>query len=190
MNKSELNQKGLRVRHSIPGRMRVRVADIRHNGNRAAALADWVAKQADVAGAEARPVTGSVILFYDPDKVSPSGLLKLLNQWLNDDQVIAPGQEGLRPVTCGLKCPACRPSKPERSLVGRLIGVIALTGYMAYVLVREVIFKSPLSQGPFSLTALVAAAGALPLLKHAWENLRQGRYMSLFPFLAVSCVVA
>lgn len=190
MNKSELNQKGLRVRHSIPGRMRVRVADIRYNGNRAAALADWLAGQADVAGAEARPVTGSIILFYDPDKVSPSGLLKLLNQWLNDDQVIAPGQEGLRPVTCGLKCPDCRPSKPERSLVGRLVEVIALTGYMAYVLVREVIFKSPLSQGPFSLTALVSAVGALPLLKHAWENLRQGRLMSLFPFLAVSCVVA
>ena len=170
--------------------MRVRVEDIRYNGNRAAALKDWLARQADVASAETRPVTGSVILFYDADKASPSGLLKLLDQWLNDDQAIAPGQEGLRPVICGLKCPDCHPSKPERSLVSRLIEVVALTGFMAYVLVREVIFKSPVSQGPFSLTALVAVVGALPLLKHAWESMRQGRHMSLFPFLAVSCVVA
>ncbi|RLB67180.1 MAG: cation-transporting P-type ATPase, partial [Deltaproteobacteria bacterium] len=190
MNTNELSQKGLRVRHSIPGRMRVRVEDIRHNGNRAAALKDWLARQPDVTDSETRPVTGSVILFYDPDKVSPSGLFKLLDQWLGSDQFAEPDHEGQRPRTCGLKCPVCRPSKPERSLFSRLIEVIALTGFMAYVLIREVIFKSPVSQGPFSLTALVAVVGALPLLKHAWENLRQGWHMSLFPFLAVSCVVA
>jgi cation-transporting P-type ATPase C len=170
--------------------MRVRVEEIRHNGNKAAALRDWLARQADVTDSETRPVTGSVILFYDADKASPSGLLKLLKQWLNDDQFVAPDQEGQRPVTCGLKCPDCRPLRPKRSLVSRLIEVIVLTGFMAYILVREVIFKSPVSQGSFSLTAMVAAIGALPLLKHAWENMCQGRHMSLFPFLAVSCVVA
>lgn len=41
-------------------------------------------------------------------------------------------------------------------MVSRLIEVVALTGFMAYVLVREIIFKSPVLQGPFSLTALVA----------------------------------
>jgi len=190
MNTSEFSLKGLRVRHSVPGRMRVRVEDIRYNGNRAAALKDWLARQPDVTDSETRPVTGSVILFYDADKASPSGLLKLLDQWLSSDQFIAPVKDAKRPGTCGLKCPDCRPSKAERSLVSRLIEVIALTGFMAYILVREVIFKSPVSQGPFSLTALVAAVGALPLLKHAWKNLRQGRHMNLFPFLAVSCVVA
>ncbi len=183
-------RKGLAIRHSIPGRMRVRVEDIRYDNTRTAALEEWLARHDDVVDAEARAVTGSVILFYDPTKVSPSGLLKLLNQWLGDNQGIALNPKVQRHDASGLEYRDPRPSKPERSLGCRLVEVVALTGFVAYALVRRVVFKSPLSQGSFSLTALVAVFGALPLFKHTYEDLRRGHPVSLFPLLAATFVVA
>ena len=60
----------------------------------------------------------------------------------------------------------------------------------AYALVRQLFFGVPLAQGPLSVVALVAGAAAIPLLRHAWQDMRQGRFTSLFPFLAATCVLA
>ena len=53
----------------------------------------------------------------------------------------------------------CRPvpvSGTGKSLLGRVVGVVAITVFVAYTLVRRIIFKSPVSQGAFSLVAVVA----------------------------------
>jgi cation-transporting P-type ATPase C len=68
--------------------------------------------------------------------------------------------------------------------------LVAITGYSAYLLVRRLIFGSAVSQGPLSLTGVVAAVGSFPLMRHAWQDLHERRGISLFPFLAGTCLLA
>lgn|GEM_PF-3942166 len=59
------------VRHSIPGRLRVKVKAILFSKERALVLAHWLSQQSEIDKAEARAVTGSVIL--DEEAYSESG---------------------------------------------------------------------------------------------------------------------
>ena len=60
--------------HSIPGRLRVKVAAIRRQPEKAGVLANWLTLQQKIHQAQANPITGSVILEYDPQAAQPEDL--------------------------------------------------------------------------------------------------------------------
>jgi hypothetical protein len=70
------------VRHSIRGRLRVKVAFLHLHMENSAHLGQLLAEQAGVKSAEVRPITASVILYYDPEKTTPHALVKLLPEVL------------------------------------------------------------------------------------------------------------
>jgi cation-transporting P-type ATPase C len=178
---SKMRPEDLIVRHSMRGRLRVKVAFLHLHVESAAHLGQLLAGQAGVKSAEVRPITGSVILCYDPEKTTPHALVKLLREALKVSlQAIANSPAKKAPQVV----------EHDNSLLGNLLHVAALTIYSAYALVRSLVFKSPLPEGPFSLTGIVASAGSLPLLGHAWRDLRSRRGISLYPFLAGTCVLA
>ena len=181
------------VCHAIPGRLRVKVKANSLSEERASALSYWLTHQSEIDHAEVRPVTGSVILVYDTQKANSETLQALLLRGLNG------GQSALAPfpvqakTACGLECPVCQPiktAKPDKSLLGRVIEVVALTAFVAYTLIRSIIFRSPVSEGVFSLAAVVATVGGVPLFRHALDDMHKGKSLSLFPFLASTFVLA
>jgi cation-transporting P-type ATPase C len=184
--------KDIVIRHSIPGRMRIKVSLIRFLEGRANHLQVWLSERKEFVSVEARSSTGSVILEYSPDKIGYREVLQILIEGLRLARSVPETGLPSQPATCSTGCPVCRPAEPamERTFTSRIAEVVALTCFMLYALVREILFKTPLAQGPISLVALVATVAAIPLLRHAWSDMRQGRFTSLFPFLATTCVLA
>jgi len=68
--------------HAIPGRLRVKVTAIRRAAEEADVLAYWLAKLPGIRKAQANPLTGSVILHYDPQATSPPAISKSVLEWL------------------------------------------------------------------------------------------------------------
>ena len=176
------------VKHSIPGRVRVRISRLRQDEEMAGKVVSWLMNSGFAVQVEARPVTGSLIVFYDPEKAEERELLSFLRGWKTGIHLQTAGpvrQSGeiVRDTGCSLECRQCRTdSKP--SFFKQIAGLVFLTGYVVFVFIKKTIFRQPVSESPLSLTSMVAAVGAWPLLKHAWGDLREGRYRSLFPFLA------
>ena len=137
--------------------------------------------------AEVRPSTGSVIVLYDPKKISTqhlidslsSNLQRTLRRCAEEGGKKGPGQLQAR-----------HKSSWKTSLTYHLVNATALSAFMAYALIRKFLFKSPVPQTPFSITGIVATLGAVPLLKKAWADFRQGKRLGLFPFLTAACGLA
>ena len=132
-------------------------------------------------------------MFYDATQDRAEELTALLSRWLDnlsgDSAEPAGGLQNDAAPVCRHGCSTCSVGK-ERSFLSGIAGLLLLTGYVVYVFVRKTILKLPVSESTFSLTSLVAGIGAWPLLKQAWNDLRQGRHMGLFPFLAATFVLA
>jgi cation-transporting P-type ATPase C len=181
------------IKSRIPGRLRLKVPAIRFSDKTADALENRLSGHTFLEGAEVRLTSGSVILLFDPHKVKPDTVLDLVRSALALPLTVYPPEAGPAQPACGLECQVCRPvptSRESRSLMGRLVEVVAITAFVIYTLVRRLIFKSALAQGPFSMVAGVALVGAIPLFRHALDDLKQGKTMSLFPFLAATCALA
>jgi hypothetical protein len=64
--------------HALPGRLRVKVAAIRKSPAAAAAVERALCQQWGIADAVANPVTGSVLIRYDTERISPQTILACL----------------------------------------------------------------------------------------------------------------
>ena len=180
-----------KIKHDIPGRLRLTISGLRKNRIMARELEAHFNSFAAITTTP-RLSSGSLILSYQTGTLTSSELINHLETFdskvpviMNNTAMEVDGE------ACDLVCSRCRPDSSELpSLTRQAIGVIALTGYVAYVLVRKLIFKKTVAEGALSLTSAVALAGAIPLLKDALEDLRSGRHKSLFPFLAGTCILA
>ena len=66
--------------HHVPGRLRVRVARVRRNPELAEAVRRAMERVEGVQSAEANPLTGSVVLHYNPASTSAGALLSALRE--------------------------------------------------------------------------------------------------------------
>jgi len=175
------------VCHSSPGRLRVRVAGLRHSRQKAGLLQEWLAHHLRVGKAEARPATGSVVLFYDPGRATPGEILDLLRQALllyRSNPVATLREQVPRESDSQSR-------SPRGSRFGRIAWLVALSLVGLYALVRRTFFRSPLPQGPLSLLGITVFLGAFPLLHRSRVVLKEKKPgMSLFPFLAGTCLLA
>jgi hypothetical protein len=64
--------------HHVPGRLRVRSAQIKGNPHRAAAVQRTLLQTAGLLSAEVSTTTGSVVIHYDPHRVDSDTLLGAL----------------------------------------------------------------------------------------------------------------
>lgn len=184
--------KDMVIRHNIPGRIRLKLYAIRHRESRADHLRIWLSDGRGLSAVEVRSRTGSVIVEYDPDGITTKAVVDLVIEGLRASLSISGSGPSSSDAVCCADCRVCSPSerKEEKSLAGALLEVVGLTCFMAYALIRQILFRTPLAQGPFSLAAMIATAAAIPLLSQAWKDLHRGRFTSLFPFLAGTCVLA
>ena len=185
----ELEQNNLTICHVTRGRLRVKVRSPKPLGDRFPTLQEWLSEQDGVVKAEVRPITGSIILLYDPEKTGTSGLMALVARGLD---IVASPMEGspVRQVKASRPSPAqVRQTGQRHPLVGRLLWFIAITGFFAFSLAQRFFFKSVFFQGPLSLIGAAALLGAVPLVRRALQDLKARRGMTLFPFLAGTCIL-
>ena len=164
-----LSSGNMTVRHAVPGRLRIKVASIQHREDRSYGLQHWLSRQEHVSMVEVHPVTGSVILFYNPEKTGTDNLLRLV-------------ATGLTVSTSLPKERRPSPGKEARSLIGRLWWFAALTATFIFSLAQSLLFNPAFSPGLLSVVGIVCMVGAIPLIRRAVQELRERRTITLFPF--------
>lgn len=178
----------LTIRHAIPGRLRLNSQGLRSQIEQCAGLERFLKAQEGCVSVQVKPVTGSIIIVSNP-ATGQAKIIESVKSWLEK-----PISEQLMPSpevsSCLLECASCKREHSHPSFLGQIAGLLLLSIYVGYAFVRRVFFKSPVSEAALSLTSVVAVAGAWPLLRQAWQDLKEGRHKSLFPFLAATCFLA
>jgi cation-transporting P-type ATPase C len=168
--------------HAIPGRLRVKVFQIKGAEERAQALQTWLTGQTEIQEASASSVTGSVVLLYDATVTSDNMLLALLDQALSDFQQII---EATPP-----QCVVCQfvPEPPKVSnLWAGLAKVCAITGFLALNLISSWVFGFAFGTLAISVAATIAS---LSLLNRAIADVLHGRLIGLNPLLGTGALLA
>jgi cation-transporting P-type ATPase C len=176
----------------MPGRVRVKIPSLKRSMRSAGDVKDRLEKLKKLAKFEVRPLTGSVILLFDPVRLQARDLVEQVRD------ILAHGEEGPcghpggcpAPEASGSEAVSARRGPESRHLLGAKIHAAALTGGMGFVLARRFLFRLPVSQQPLSFTGVLASAGAVPLVFRAWKDLRGGKPAGLFPFLTAACGLA
>ncbi|MGD0229769.1 MAG: cation-translocating P-type ATPase [Syntrophorhabdales bacterium] len=168
-------QNDLIVCHTIRGRLRLKARSPRSVAHRSQALAEWLSGQAGVIRADIRPVTGSIILFYDPGKTGTGALVALVIRALDVVSATDPRPAALT-----------KPQAGQGSSLGRLLWFIGVSGVFAISVAQRLFFKSLPFQGLIGPSALL---GAVPLVRRALHDIREHRGLTLFPFLAGTCIL-
>jgi cation-transporting P-type ATPase C len=172
----------LTVCHTIPGRVRLKVFQIKRSEERAQALQYWLAGQTGVQEASASAVTSSVVLGYDSAAWSIESLLAFLSHALADFQHIL--------ETTPPHCAVCQlvPEPPTvNHLWAGLAKVGAITAFMTFNLIVPLVTGSALR--PLVISA-AATAASLSLLKRALTDVLQGRLFGLNPLLGTGALLA
>ncbi|WP_052314938.1 HMA2 domain-containing protein [Thiocystis violascens] len=179
----------IETRHRIPGRVRLRIRQLAHNGALAWRLEQRLTRVEGVADVACNLGCASLVLRYRESLLGQAELEAIILGVLHapeDDEADPAGQT----IAC-LGCQrATRKGREHRSWLGRILGFGLLCGYLAYVLIREHVLKRPVTQSPLSLTGLIALAGALPLLRDAWHETFTEKRFTIHQFLAFSLLLA
>jgi cation-transporting P-type ATPase C len=171
------------VCHSTDSRLRIKAPAVRAGLLNTRALKLFLTDQAGIESADVRAQTGSIIVRYDRAFISPEGIVESLRDVrAHPSGLIIMPDEGLPALA----------RKEDRfedqgSIFSGLLKVLALTGFMAYYLVRTLLLKSPLSP---KWIALATVVGSLPLFRRALKDARRGRLMSVHLFLSAGSVLA
>ena len=165
-----------RVRHRIPGRLRLKISPARQI-TEAHALCATLAGVLEV---RSNAACASIILHYDPARTSCTALLETLQA--DTPAVAAEHKTSLTPCSC--------PMPKHESGVGRqLCRFLALSGVMLYVFVKEVMLKRAVVQSAFSPLGAIALLAAWPLFKDSLRHTQEKRF-TLEGFLAAGCATA
>lgn len=168
--------------HSTSGRLRIKTPAVRSPMVNARALEELLAHRPGIRSADVRSRTGSVIIRYDGDAMTPQTVVDALREVLKSPSVLlSPGKEKTSPNEADIR------AIDQGSPFTGLLKVIALTGFMIYYLGRTYILKSPLN--PLWI-ALATVVGSLPLFRRAFTDTAHGRLMSVHVFLSSGSVLA
>lgn len=168
-------QNDLTVCHETRGRLRLKARSPRSVAHRSQALAEWLSGRDGVIRADVRPVTGSIILLYDPGKTGTGALVALVTRGLD----VLSATEARPPART-------KPQAGQGSSLGRLWWFIGVSCVFAISVAQRLFFKSLPFQGLIGVAALV---GAVPLVRRAFQDIREHRGLTLFPFLAGTCIL-
>jgi cation-transporting P-type ATPase C len=167
--------------HSVPGRLRVKVAAIRRQPEKAGVLANWLTLQQKIHQAFANPVTGSVVLEYDPQAAQPEELYPLLEQAVLD-----------LPRLLDETAPwSGRPLEESRIEAGDALSwgiakVAGITGFFGLNILLSFL-GAPLGPGIIAGAAVVAS---LPLWRQALLDFKQYRFVGLNPLMSTAAIMA
>ncbi len=165
------------IRHSIPGRLRVRVSP----GRYAPGLATVCQSLPGVRTVRVNPACAAVVLVYHPDQTSAELLVGSVRETAGS---VVPAA-----VPAASACSCQSPASAKSSVGRQLVRFLSLSGVMAYVFARKVVFGAVLSEAALSPLGLIALAAAWPVARESLRHAREKRF-TLEGFLAAGCAAA
>jgi cation-transporting P-type ATPase C len=169
--------------HISVGRVRIKAPYIRGRKRLSATLKDQLFGQQCFQHVEIRTTTGSIILYFDTNRTCLDEILSTVKHNI----AVLPETEELQSKPSRRELPARGVwTKP---LVYHFVNAILLGGFLAYALIRKLLFRLPLSQRPFSFTGVVSFMGSLPLFYRSLLGPRK-KGMGLYPFLTFATGLA
>ncbi|MFH1137676.1 MAG: cation-translocating P-type ATPase [Pseudomonadota bacterium] len=176
----------IRIAHSIPGRIRFKIPDIRFKAGEAKRYEDSLNLLRGVLWTGGNPGTASLIVRYDPEQISRKQVLEALDY--KRTSIVQVSRE--RAAAPSRRSRARRSRAVPTHVPGwglaRFIGLTALVGGVA---IKEIILKKPASQALFSPLGLLVSLAAVPLIKKGLDSIRQGR-LTLESFLGGGVMAA
>lgn len=181
--------KDLYIRHSVPGRVRLKIKALQESPEYRQTLENDLNQATYLKRVQVRSLTGSLVIFYDPALVQVHELVDLIAQTLPDTGAALPTTNtsslvSRLPISSG---PGFMPSLLSP---GRLWNVVALSGALAYSLVRRFVMKLSVAQNPTSFIGMVASFGTFSLVSHSLLDIYNRRRFGLYPFLSVASALA
>lgn len=171
-----------RIRHSIPGRIRIRSLLVKKDLAYFTAVNDTLKEMKGIAAVTSNSVVGSAVILYDEKRVTQNSILAKLDELFSARY--RPERESSIKTVTGSGTP-----KP-RSLLRDLLGVSALAFITVYFLIKSAFGKTPLNQTIFSLPALTTIFFGYPILKKAVQDIAEKKEYSLHQFMAFTAIVA
>jgi cation-transporting P-type ATPase C len=183
------NMKRFVICHAIRGRLRVRFVSLHLTEARAYAFAQWLCAQPEVEEAQVRQITGSIIVKYNPEKTPQKAVLSILRS-VSDEMWDLFSHHDATPTGQSPQKSGIVGTKNQFNFGRSLLWVICITSFSLYNLIRRIILKSPLPEGMFGLSGLVAAIGTIPIIRQGIKDFRQRRGVGLYLFLGGACILA
>jgi len=182
-------KKILRMRHSIPGRVRFLIGAMRRNGELADRLEVGIAGMDGINWVRTNVRGGSLVVRYDTALTSKSDIAASAELLLQ--AVVKPVQKGKPACASPLcECTACKSTKAGCDPVKpALRQFMVISAVMGGVFVRTVIMGLTVAETAFSPLGLIAIGASVPLFKKAFRQFKERRF-TLEGFLGASCVVA
>ena len=181
----------IKIRHSIPGRVRYRVPDLQRNPELAEKLAQGLERFDHVELVRSNIKCASLVVRFAPDSGDPDKIAARLLELLASPAGLA--QSGTDAPVCAstlCQCNACAATRtgcnPTRTALRRFIAISAVMGG---VFVRTTLLGLTVSQTVLSPVGLFGIGFSLPLFKRAYEQIKEKRF-TLEAFLGASCVAA
>ncbi len=172
----------LQIRHNIPGRLRLKVAP----NEMIQGLSSMCSAISGVLHVRTNIACSSIIVRYDTFIIDTSRIVKTL---------VSSSETGIVPPEVAASstssiCCACREPKPKTSPVRRqLLRFVALSGVLAFTVVRQFIFKAALVETALSPLGIISLAASIPLFRDSIRHAREKRF-TLEGFLAAGCAAA
>ena len=186
LNRIVLKKKGICVKQSMTGRMRVTVKNIKGSKRNAGSM-EQVLNEADgIRRVETNVISGSVIVYFNAETISPRLILSFILSQVIEPAVYAPKKE--RAMGLNGSCSECETDR-KGLFRKKLRRVAALSAVMGYAVIRSWIFKLALAQNPLSFLGIAAIAGTLPLVKEAVADTAEKKKVTVKPFLATGSLI-
>ena len=171
-----------RIRHSIPGRMRIKSFLMKNDPVRCRSVIYALKEMNGMISVTSNPAVGSTIILYEEKNIAKKAILAKLDELFpaphhpkkESFEIAVRSSDGLKP----------------RSLIRDFLEVAALTCIMGYFLIKSFFGKMPIKQTPFSFPALSAAFFGYPILREAIRDIVEKKKYSLHQFMAFTAIVA
>jgi cation-transporting P-type ATPase C len=186
--------KPIEIRHSLPGRTRFRIQELKRNPDLALQLEAALDRLDFVGFVRSNVKCASLVVAFTPGETKLAEIEDAIRGVLGQP---APDGSGDLPKTgvpdCASPLCECRACEATRSGCNPVKGAFrrfaAISAVMGMVAVRTFAFGAVVGQTALSPLGLIAMGFSLPLFKQAWEQFRSRRF-TLEAFLGASCVAA
>lgn len=171
-----------RVRHSIPGRMRVKSFLMKQNRQRCTSASLALKEMPGIVAVTTNPLVGSAVIMYEQKVVPKEVILAKLDEIFPVCYRIEAKASPNTPVACSTTQPP--------SLLKDLIEVSALALIMVWFLIKSFFGKTPVNETIFGIPAATAALFGYPIVKRAVKDIVEKKKCTLHQFMAFTGIVA
>lgn len=169
------------VRHSIQGRLRIKITAAAGSITPLSKIEHEIRNLKGIFFTRCNTACRSIVITYDKTVLNAESILHSLNAFF----LSLPEQ---KTVSCQ-NCRKCTVKTDQDLIKPARRRFTLLSAVMAGTAVQKLFFRTAAAQGLFSPLGIVCLAFSLPLIKEAYENLKQKK-LKLDGFLGAGCIAS